>query len=217
MPSILIIEDESSIAETLLFALQQEGFTTHWESLASKGLDYIKKQPVDLVIMDIGLPDISGFEACKQLRHFSDIPLIFLTARSEELDKVVGLEIGADDYVVKPFSPREVTARVKVILKRRNSTVAAMSEHIGFNSAYVISASACVTLIGIYVCFVLRGIVRGLSFTFGLGLLYALLYGLLSAEDYALLMGSILLFSILGAVMLLTRNIDWYVIGKPVL
>lgn len=127
MPSVLIIEDESSIAETLLFALQQEGFATHWESLAGKGLDYIKQQPVDLVIMDVGLPDMNGFEACKQLRHFSDIPLMFLTARGEELDRVVGLEIGADDYVVKPFSPREVAARVKVILKRRNPSVAAVS------------------------------------------------------------------------------------------
>lgn len=89
-----------------------------------------------------------------------------------------------------------------------------LSEHIGFNSAYIISASACVALIGFYVCFVLRSIARGVGFTFGLGLLYALLYGLLSAEDYALLMGSILLFSILGAVMMLTRNIDWYAIGK---
>lgn len=119
MPSVLIVEDESSIAETLLFVLRQEGFVTHWESLATQGLEYIKQHTVDLVIMDVGLPDITGFEACKQLRHFSDVPLIFLTARGEELDRVVGLEIGADDYVVKPFSPREVAARVKVILKRR--------------------------------------------------------------------------------------------------
>lgn len=124
MPSVLIVEDESSIAETLLFVLRQEGFAAHWESLAMRGLEYIKQHTVDLVIMDVGLPDITGFEACKQLRHFSDVPLIFLTARGEELDRVVGLEIGADDYVVKPFSPREVAARVKVILKRRNiSTV----------------------------------------------------------------------------------------------
>lgn len=119
MPRVLIVEDESSIAESLLFVLQAEGFATHWETLAIKGLDYIQQHPVDLVIMDVGLPDITGFEACKQLRRFSDVPLIFLTARGEELDRVIGLEIGADDYVVKPFSPREVAARVKVILKRR--------------------------------------------------------------------------------------------------
>lgn len=91
-----------------------------------------------------------------------------------------------------------------------------LSEHIGFGLAYLISASACVSLIGIYVCFVLRSVMRGIGFAFGLGLLYLLLYGLLSAEDYALLMGSILLFSILAVVMMLTRNVDWYAIGKPV-
>ncbi len=122
MPRVLIVEDESSIAESLLFVLQAEGFATHWETLATKGLEYIQQYPVDLVIMDVGLPDITGFEACKQLRRFSDVPLIFLTARGEELDRVVGLEIGADDYVVKPFSPREVAARVKVILKRRTTS-----------------------------------------------------------------------------------------------
>jgi two-component system catabolic regulation response regulator CreB len=123
MPRVLIVEDESSIAESLLFVLQAEGFATHWETLATKGLDYIQQHPVDLVIMDVGLPDITGFEACKQLRRFSEVPLIFLTARGEELDRVVGLEIGADDYVVKPFSPREVAARVKTILKRRIASV----------------------------------------------------------------------------------------------
>ena len=127
MPRVLIVEDESSIAESLLFVLQAEGFATHWETLATKGLEYIQQHPVDLVIMDVGLPDITGFEACKQLRRFSEVPLIFLTARGEELDRVVGLEIGADDYVVKPFSPREVAARVKVILKRRITTNAESS------------------------------------------------------------------------------------------
>jgi two-component system, OmpR family, catabolic regulation response regulator CreB len=118
MPHILILEDEPSIAESLMFVLQADSFTTHWESLAAKALDYVRTQAVDLIIMDVGLPDISGFEACKQLRRFSEVPVIFLTARGDELDRVVGLEIGADDYVVKPFSPREVAARVKTILKR---------------------------------------------------------------------------------------------------
>lgn len=136
MPHVLIVEDESSIAETLLFVLKSEGFTVHWESVAAKGLDYIKQHQVDLVIMDVGLPDITGFEACKQLRHFSDVPLIFLTARGEELDRVVGLEIGADDYVVKPFSPREVVARVKVILKRRTTSVATANTEAKENSVF---------------------------------------------------------------------------------
>lgn len=125
MPHILILEDEPSIAESLVFVLQAESFTTHWETLAFKALAYTKAQQVDLIIMDVGLPDMTGFEACKQLRKFSEVPVMFLTARGDELDRVIGLEIGADDYVVKPFSPREVAARVKAILKRIRPVVAA--------------------------------------------------------------------------------------------
>ncbi|AGI22313.1 two-component system response regulator CreB [Pseudomonas sp. MT3] len=118
MPHILIVEDEAAIADTLLYALQAEGFATTWLSLAGVALERLQREAFDLVILDVGLPDISGFEACKRLRRFSEVPVIFLTARDAEIDRVVGLEIGADDYVVKPFSPREVAARVKAILKR---------------------------------------------------------------------------------------------------
>ncbi|MFC1747598.1 two-component system response regulator CreB [Pseudomonadota bacterium] len=118
MPHILIVEDEAAIADTLVYALQLEGFSTAWLGLAGEALSYLEQQQVDLVILDVGLPDLSGFEACRQIRRFSDVPIIFLTARGDEVDRIVGLEIGADDYVVKPFSPREVAARVRVILKR---------------------------------------------------------------------------------------------------
>lgn len=118
MPHILIVEDEAAIADTLIYALQGEGFTTEWLTLGQAAVDLQRETPADLIILDIGLPDISGFEACKQLRRFSEVPVMFLSARDGEIDRVVGLEIGADDYVVKPFSPREVTARVKAILKR---------------------------------------------------------------------------------------------------
>jgi len=118
MPQILIVEDEAAIADTLVYALQAEGFVTHWSNLGGEALTLLENGAFDLVILDVGLPDISGFEVCKRLRRFSEVPVIFLTARSEEIDRVVGLEIGADDYVVKPFSPREVAARVKAILKR---------------------------------------------------------------------------------------------------
>lgn len=118
MPHILIVEDEAAIADTLIYALQAEGFTTTWSTLAGSALDQLRSTSADLVILDVGLPDVSGFEACKLIRRFSDVPVIFLTARGDEIDRVVGLEIGADDYVVKPFSPREVVARVKAILKR---------------------------------------------------------------------------------------------------
>jgi two-component system, OmpR family, catabolic regulation response regulator CreB len=118
MPHILIVEDEAAIADTLIFALQGEGLTTTWLSLGAAALEHQRQTPADLIILDIGLPDISGFETCKQLRRFSEVPVIFLSARDAEIDRVVGLEIGADDYVVKPFSPREVAARVRAILKR---------------------------------------------------------------------------------------------------
>lgn len=115
---ILVIEDESSIADNIMYALTSEGFTCSWAGIGSDGLEIIKSKHVDLVILDVGLPDINGFEVCKIIRKSSDVPIIFLTARGEEIDRVVGLEIGGDDYVVKPFSPRELVARVKVILKR---------------------------------------------------------------------------------------------------
>ncbi|PTQ67022.1 two-component system response regulator CreB [Pseudomonas sp. GV071] len=118
MPTILLVEDEASIADTLIYALQSEGYSTHWLTLAGEALAYQQTTPADLLILDVGLPDMTGFEACKQLRRFSEVPVIFLTARNAEIDRVVGLEIGADDYVTKPFSPREVAARVKAILKR---------------------------------------------------------------------------------------------------
>lgn len=118
MPHILIVEDEAAIADTLIFALQGEGFSTTWLNLGAAALEHQRQTPADLIILDIGLPDISGFETCKQLRRFTEVPVLFLSARDAEIDRVVGLEIGADDYVVKPFSPREVAARVKAILKR---------------------------------------------------------------------------------------------------
>jgi two-component system catabolic regulation response regulator CreB len=117
-PHILIVEDEMSIADTLVFALQGEGFATRWVQLGRDAIDCVRAGSVLLVILDVGLPDMSGFEVCKAIRQSSETPVLFLTARAEEIDRVVGLEIGADDYVVKPFSPREVAARVRVILKR---------------------------------------------------------------------------------------------------
>lgn len=131
MPHILIVEDEAAIADTLLYALQAEGFETRWLNLAGDALELLQREAFDLVILDVGLPDISGFEACKRLRRFSEVPVIFLTARDSEIDRVVGLEIGADDYVVKPFSPREVAARVKAILKRTAPRVAPVVEVAG--------------------------------------------------------------------------------------
>jgi two-component system catabolic regulation response regulator CreB len=118
MDTILIVEDEPAIADNVVYALETEGFRTRWVRLGAEGLEVLRSEPVRLVILDIGLPDGNGFEFCKAMRSLSDVPVVFLTARSDEVDRVVGLEIGADDYVVKPFSPRELAARVKAILRR---------------------------------------------------------------------------------------------------
>jgi two-component system catabolic regulation response regulator CreB len=128
MYHIVIIEDEKSIADTLMYALQVEGYSSTWFQLARDALTRLEQASADLVILDVGLPDINGFEACRQLRRFSDVPVLFLTARGDEVDRIVGLEIGADDYVVKPFSPREVAARVRAILKRVSSATVARVE-----------------------------------------------------------------------------------------
>ncbi|MDV7339978.1 two-component system response regulator CreB [Terasakiella sp. A23] len=120
--NVLLIEDEKSIADTLTYALESDRFNVNWKTVGREGIQHAREFPTDLIILDVGLPDLSGFEVCKEVRNFSELPIIFLTARNDEIDRVVGLEIGADDYVVKPFSPREVVARVKAILKRTGNT-----------------------------------------------------------------------------------------------
>ena len=115
---IWLVEDEASIADTLIYALQTDGFEVEWFPLGQPLLARLERSRPDFLILDVGLPDISGFELCKQVRALTDTPLMFLTARSEAIDRLIGLEIGADDYVAKPFSPREVCARIRVILRR---------------------------------------------------------------------------------------------------
>jgi two-component system, OmpR family, catabolic regulation response regulator CreB len=118
MTKILIVDDEPAISQTLEYALQLEGFEVQSCELGQQGLDIARTQNIDLIVLDVGLPDIQGFEVCKKLRQFSEVPVLFLTARNDEFDRILGLELGADDYVCKPFSPREVATRIKVILKR---------------------------------------------------------------------------------------------------
>ena len=115
---ILIVEDEAEIADTLHYAIASEGMHPLRVARGSDAVTALQQQSVDLVILDVGLPDISGFELLKSLRQWSAVPVLMLTARSDEVDRIVGLEIGADDYVTKPFSPREVVARIRAILKR---------------------------------------------------------------------------------------------------
>jgi len=115
---ILIVEDEPAIAETLVYACKEANITTAHCLFGHEAIAELSKNHFDFVILDVGLPDMTGFEVCKQIRATSNIPVLFLTARNHEIDRIVGLEIGADDYVTKPFSPREVVARIKAILRR---------------------------------------------------------------------------------------------------
>lgn len=115
---ILLVEDEPSIADNIVYALKTEGFASTWCRTGQEALRYFASEAFALVILDVGLPDVSGFELCKEIRARSSVPIVFLTARKAEIDRVVGLEIGADDYVMKPFSPRELTARIRAILRR---------------------------------------------------------------------------------------------------
>ncbi|HEX5034593.1 MAG TPA: two-component system response regulator CreB, partial [bacterium] len=124
MSKILILEDESSIADNIRYALEAEGFQTEWRSTLGEGRQSLRAGGIDLLILDVGLPDGNGFDFCRELRKTETLPVIFLTARSDEIDRVVGLELGADDYVVKPFSPRELAARVKSLLRRSAGMVA---------------------------------------------------------------------------------------------
>jgi len=119
MSRILVVEDESTIADAILYALRDQGLQAEHCLLGRQALDLLQSQSFDVVILDVGLPDLTGFELCRELRSFSDVPVIFLTARQGEIDRVLGLELGGDDYMVKPFEPRELVARVRSILRRR--------------------------------------------------------------------------------------------------
>jgi two-component system catabolic regulation response regulator CreB len=117
-PKILIVEDEPAIVDNIQYALETEGFETVSVFSGTPVIPLLAKETVDLIILDIGLPDMNGLELCKEIRKTLSTPIIFLTARTGEIDRVVGLEIGADDYISKPFSPKELSARVKAVLRR---------------------------------------------------------------------------------------------------
>ena len=123
---MLVVEDEPPIAETILYALRTEGFAPLWHTTGREALAALRRVPVALVVLDVGLPDMSGFDVCRELRRTQAVPVIFLTARSGEVDKVVGLELGADDYLAKPFSPRELTARIRAVLRRTQAPTASV-------------------------------------------------------------------------------------------
>lgn len=138
---ILIIEDEPSIAENIRYALETEGFQSLWRATASEGLAELSKEIFDLIVLDIGLPDQTGLELCREIRKKSSVPIIFLTARAGEIDRILGLELGADDYMVKPFSPRELTVRIKAILRRTQFNGTVPSPALGLPQGFFIDES----------------------------------------------------------------------------
>ncbi len=131
---VLVIEDERSISDIVRAYLEKEGFVVKVAEKAQEGLSYLK-EGFDLIILDLMLPDMDGEEVCEAVREHSDIPIIMLTAKSSEDDRVKGLSLGADDYVVKPFSPRELVARVKALLRRTGQL---KKGPLSFNSGQII-------------------------------------------------------------------------------
>jgi DNA-binding response OmpR family regulator len=115
---VLLIEDEEAIADLVRMYFEQEGYRLVHASTGESGLDAVRDRSPRAVLLDLGLPGIDGIEVCRRIRAISDVPVIMLTARDAEVDKIVGLEMGADDYVTKPFSPRELVARVRAVLRR---------------------------------------------------------------------------------------------------
>jgi len=115
---LLLVEDETAIADTVAYALREDGFDVRHCLTAGDALRAAGQTPFDLAILDVGLPDLGGFALCRELRRGGDLPVIFLTAHAAEAERVLGFELGADDYVTKPFSPRELVARVRAVLRR---------------------------------------------------------------------------------------------------
>jgi DNA-binding response OmpR family regulator len=118
-PTILLIEDDENISDPLIFGLQKEGMRVVLAAKGTLGLDLARREHPDLILLDVMLPDLDGFTICRTLRHESDTPILMLTARGQEMDRVIGLELGADDYIVKPFNYRELLARIRAALRRR--------------------------------------------------------------------------------------------------
>ena len=146
--TILLVEDEESITTPLAEALERDGFRAEIAHTVADGLAKGRAVRPDLVLLDIGLPDGSGLDVCRELRAWSSVPIIILSARGEEADRVVGLELGADDYVVKPFSAREVIARIRAVLRRAGAPTGAMDGPIEIGSVRLDPARRTATLEG---------------------------------------------------------------------
>jgi len=141
--SILLLEDDQAIADAVQFRLETDGYQVTHMQTCREALETLRSGSYQFAIFDVGLPDGSGFELCKEVRSFSDLPILFLTARSEEIDRVVGLEIGADDYMTKPFSPRELLARIKAILRRSDVSSATNAPAQETDSTFSVNTASC--------------------------------------------------------------------------
>lgn len=126
--NILVVDDDPHIREVVLFALEKAGMKAAEVANGKEALESIERHNFDLVVLDINMPELDGLEVCKELRKTSDLPILFLSSRDEEIDRIIGLELGADDYLTKPFSPRELVARVKTILKRTTMQTASKQD-----------------------------------------------------------------------------------------
>ena len=127
MTKILVVDDDPHIVDVIGFALEKAGHQFATAKDGAEAIDVFNMQSSDLIILDVGLPEMDGLEVCRQIRKSSEVPILFLSARDEEIDRILGLEIGGDDYVTKPFSPRELIARIGVILKRVNNSASSQS------------------------------------------------------------------------------------------
>jgi len=127
---IVLVDDDANLRHTLGYALRQEGFEVFAAEDGERGLEAFHQSRPDVVLLDVMLPNLDGFEVCRRIREESDVPILMLTARDTELDKVVGLELGADDYLAKPFSTRELVARVRALLRRTRQTAAPVGERL---------------------------------------------------------------------------------------
>lgn len=122
MTTILVVDDEPRIRDIVQYTLSKEGFEVLLASNGNEALGLLKSKDIDLVVLDVLMPDLDGLSVCRTLRTFSDVPCIFLSSRGEEVDRILGLELGGDDYLTKPFSPRELATRIRTVLRRTART-----------------------------------------------------------------------------------------------
>jgi two-component system, OmpR family, alkaline phosphatase synthesis response regulator PhoP len=145
---LVLVDDDANLRHTLGYTLRQEGFEVFAAEDGERGVEAFRQHRPDVVVLDLMLPSIDGFEVCRRIRRESDVPIIMLTARDTEVDKVVGLELGADDYLVKPFSPRELVARVRALMRRRRPASTPVGERLESEGLVLDSGRHRVTLNG---------------------------------------------------------------------